>query len=64
MTPSSAQDRLEELIQRLIEDPLSDYILSAKPSTSGGEISSIEAYIKDGKIAFRKLEEKEKAAVQ
>ena len=55
---------LRRAIQRLIEDPLSDYILSAKPSTSCGEISSIEAYMQDGKIAFRKLEEKEKAAVQ
>jgi len=55
---------LRRAIQRLIEDPLSDYILSVKHSAAGGETCSIEAYIKDGKIAFRKLEEKEKAAVQ
>lgn len=55
---------LRRAIQRLIEDPLSDYILSAKKSAACGEVCSIEAYMQDGKIAFRKAEEKEKTAVQ
>jgi ATP-dependent Clp protease ATP-binding subunit ClpC len=55
---------LRRAIQRLIEDPLSDYILSAQKSAACGEVCSIEAYMQDGKIAFRKAEEKEKTAVQ
>ena len=63
LTPSLAQDRLEERYKGL-EDPLSDYILSAQKSAACGEVCSIEAYMQDGKIAFRKAEEKEKTAVQ